>query len=113
MALALQPSPKTLSPRPQAPNRPTQRANQPTRDLQLGDELEPVERTSAEPRRLPRGDAYEFARRTARLERDCREDGEFLLAAARREVVVREGERERVDARSQCEIADVGVSVEV
>src|SRR5205085_754096 len=35
MALALQPSTKTLSPRPQAPDRPPQRTNQPSRDLQL------------------------------------------------------------------------------
>src|SRR5271154_3570954 len=35
MALALQPSTKTLSPRPQAPDRSPQRANQPARYLQL------------------------------------------------------------------------------
>src|ERR1017187_7694444 len=35
MALALQPSPKTLSPRPQAPDRSPQRANQPSRYLHL------------------------------------------------------------------------------
>src|SRR6202035_2052978 len=36
MALALQPSPKTLSAQPQAPHRPTTRANQPSRYLHLG-----------------------------------------------------------------------------
>src|SRR5437870_3605389 len=36
MALALQPSSKTLSARPQAPDRPPQRANQPSRYLHLG-----------------------------------------------------------------------------
>src|SRR5690349_21195440 len=36
MALALQPSPKTFSPRPQAPDRSPQRANQPSRYLHLG-----------------------------------------------------------------------------
>src|ERR1700682_2695184 len=35
MAMALQPSPKTLSPRPQASGRPTTRANQPSRYLHL------------------------------------------------------------------------------
>ena len=35
LALVLQPPTKTLSPRPQAPDRPPQRANQPPRDLQL------------------------------------------------------------------------------
>jgi transposase InsO family protein len=33
LAVVLQPPPKTLNPRPQAPDRPPQRANQPSRDL--------------------------------------------------------------------------------
>ena len=36
LAVVLQPPTKTLSPRPQAPDRPPQRANQPSRDLHLG-----------------------------------------------------------------------------
>src|SRR6202035_1472012 len=49
MALALQPSPKTLSAQPQAPHRPTTRANQPSRYLQLGAQrkLEPDARGTA------------------------------------------------------------------
>src|SRR5579864_8915629 len=56
MALALQPSPKTLSPRPQAPDRPPQRANQPSRDLHLdrGHRTEPA---AARPQRVQTGQA--------------------------------------------------------